>query len=52
MASRRTMFTRDRQRNSTARKIKDKEIRARAKQQAGVLRTLVAAAKAEAKTAT
>jgi hypothetical protein len=43
------MITRDRQRNSTARKIKDKEIRARAKQQAGVLRTLVAAAKSAAK---
>ena len=49
MASRRTVTIRDRQRNSTARKLKDKEVRARAKQQAGVLRSLIAAAKAEAK---
>jgi hypothetical protein len=49
MASRRTVITRDRQRNCLARKRTDRQIREKAQQQAQVLQKLVAQAKQEAK---
>jgi hypothetical protein len=51
MASRRTLITRDRQRNSTARKNTHRSDTERAQQQAKVLAKLVKEARTEAKSA-